>query len=883
MKKKEKKHLQVYRLLAIFLSMCLIAGSLPMTAFAEEPENELGGSDSIICSHLHDENCGHVEAVEGHECMHEHDENCGYLEAQDEVPCDKGCSELDENGAVIHEEGCAYRQAVESQECTHEHNEACGYIEAVEGQPCNHEHDEICGGLETTLLEEEEPEEGPEQLIVAAYSIVAEDNSVCTIGENSYASLSEAINDAQDNAVIWMKSDDETEQRLDISKSLTIELQGYSLPNTVMKISGSGTLVNLNDRAGVSKINENHVEGYRAQEHSRCSSTIYITDGASVMINGSTGTNSSNGTIIYESANSDLVKAIFVGSGNLTINGGTFVGTKTSGRDGLFVYNGRVTINDGYFYSNCGLSYYTAPSDENPLVIKKGIFDGGMWIERSGSINGISFSSGMQSVANVTKLFLSGSNGSVVLNGSTQNLIKIGSGLFVSDSVKTQILSDGSIIAVGSTDSENPEKINPADRVTVTLQPQILGGDGSSSISYEWTKDGNPIQNADESSYTISSYDSESDAGQYTMTATQGDSTLTIYYQLGEKSNQGGGDDSGSLSVEVRADAGTTVNVDKDSLIAATITDEENASNKKITVQMSIVNKTNSTPDREKAEEVLGGIPATSLGAYFDITLSKTVAEGSGSTSETISSTRSQIEITIAIPDDLLGGSNYQVIRVHGDYGAKSAEALSTTRTENNLTFKTDKFSTYIIAYTPYNTSDSGDDAGGGTGSGSGSDAGSNTGSGGGNDAGSGTGSNTGESTGSSMEATTTDTGNVVPSNEVITELSPIVTAGNNNSDVPSETKAKEPKTGDDQLPLATIGMIAGLAYLTELFREKRGIHFGMTEDQKNKVISYLIQRAKGKHALIRYAAVAAIFMILIFYHSIGKVVEFDGRELAEV
>lgn len=872
MNKKGKKYLQMHRLLAIFLSMCLIAGSLRMTAFAEETENELEDSDPTICFHLHDENCGYVEAVEGHECMHEHDESCGYIDKQEEVPCDMGCMDMDEKGTVIHAEGCAYRQAVEGQECSHLHDEACGYVEAVEGQPCGHKHDESCGGTKTTFMGEEEKdsEEDSEQLVVAAYSIASEDNSVCTIGENGYASLSEAINDAEDNAVIWMKSDDVTEQSLEISKSLTIELQGYSLPNTVMKISGSGTSVNLNDRAGISKINENHVRGYQAQEHGRCSSTIYITGGASVMINGSTGTSSSNGTIIYESAASDLVKAIFVGSGNLTINGGTFVGTKNSGRDGLFVYSGRVTINDGYFYSNCGLSYYTAPSDENPLVIKKGIFDGGMWIERSGSINEMSFSSGMQSVDNVTKLFLSGSNGSVVLDGSTQTLIKIGSGLFVSDSVKTQILSDGSIIAVGSTDLENPEKLIPEEGITVTLQPQILGGDGSSPISYEWRKDGNPIQNAQGSSYVIASYDSEGDEGQYTMTATQGDSTLTIYYQLGEKSNQEGGDDSGSLRVEVKADTDTTVNIDENSLLAATVTDDEQASNKNITVQMSIINKTDSTPDREKAEEVLGSISATSLGAYYDITLSKTVDH----TSETISSTRSQIEITIAIPDDLLGGSNYQVIRVHEDNGVKSAEALSTTRTENNLTFKTDKFSTYIIAYTPNSTNDSGNGTG------------SDTGSGGGNGAGSDTESRGENGAGSSTEATKADTENVVSSDEYIAESivvqsPPIATAHNNDSDVSPEARNKEPKTGDNQLPLATVGMIAGLAYLMELFKEKN-IHFGMTEAQKNKVISYLVQKAKGKNVLIRYGAVVVIFVILIFYHSIVKAVEFDGQKLME-
>ena len=828
---------------AIFLSICLIAGNLNMRAFAEEANNVLA-VEGQECTHEHDENCGYVEAVEGHECMHEHDESCGYVEAVEEVPCDMGCTDIDEDGILIHAEGCAYRQAVEGHECMHEHDENCGYVEAVEGHACMHVHDESCGGIKTTVTDKEDLE----QPMVTGYSITPQDNSVCTIGEKGYASLSEAIADAQEQAVIWMKSDDATEQKLEINRSLTIELQGYSLPNTVMKISGSGTQVNLNDRAGTSKINENSVAGYTATEHTRCSSTIYITDGASVVISGSTGSDSTSGTIIYESRTSDLVKAIFMGSGSLTINGGTFVGKKSSGHDGLFVYSGRVTINDGYFYSNCGLSYYSAPSDENPLVIKKGIFDGGMWIENSGSINGSSFSSGMQSVANVTKLFLSGSGGSVVLDGSTQDLIRIGSGLFASDSVKTQILSDGSIIAVGSTDAENPEKLTPAEGVTITLQPQILGGDGSSSTSYQWTKDGNPIENGQGSSYVISSYDPESDKGKYIMTATQGESTLTVYYQLGEGSDQEGGDDDGSLSVNVNADKGTTVSIDTDALLAATVTADEQAGNSSITVWMNILNKTDSMPDKDKAEEVLDSISATSLGAYFDITLSKTV----DSVSQSISSTNNLIEITIAIPADLLDGSNHQIIRVHEEGGVKSAEPLSTIRTENNLTFWTDKFSTYIIAYTPGSTGDGGNGTGNDTGDGTENDAENDTGA---NDTAGGTGSSTGNSTGNSMEAASE---------------TPLAAAQNNNLAASQGTEDKEPKTGDVQLPLATAGMIAGLAYLMELFREKK-LCFGMTEDQKNKIISYLVQKAKERNVLIRYGAVAVIFVILVFYHSIGK------------
>lgn len=56
----------------------------------------------------------------------------------EEVPCDKECTDTDENGNIVHQEGCAYQLAVEEQPCTHVHDDTCGYAEAVEGAPCTY-------------------------------------------------------------------------------------------------------------------------------------------------------------------------------------------------------------------------------------------------------------------------------------------------------------------------------------------------------------------------------------------------------------------------------------------------------------------------------------------------------------------------------------------------------------------------------------------------------------------------------------------------------------------------------------------------------------------------------------------------------------------------
>lgn len=82
-----------------------------------------------------------------------------------------------------------------------------------------------------------------------------------------------------------------------------------------------------------------------------------------------------------------------------------------------------------------------------------------------------------------------------------------------------------------------------------------------------------------------------------------------------------------------------------------------------------------------------------------------------------------------------------------------------------------------------------------------------------------------------------------------------------------------EPKTGVSRnaVPWATVGMIAGFTYLLDLFADKSTISLGMTEEQKNRVIAWIVKNAKHKNRYVRYLAIGVIFMILLFYHLIGK------------
>lgn len=124
--------LRLKRPLALLLSMVLLLGTLPTTAFATESDG--------LCPHhpRHDDTCGYVEAAAGQSCLHQHDGTCGYTEGTPEVPCDKDCTDTDGDGVVDHAVDCAYQPAVSGTLCNHIHDATCGYMEAVEGHPCKY-------------------------------------------------------------------------------------------------------------------------------------------------------------------------------------------------------------------------------------------------------------------------------------------------------------------------------------------------------------------------------------------------------------------------------------------------------------------------------------------------------------------------------------------------------------------------------------------------------------------------------------------------------------------------------------------------------------------------------------------------------------------------
>ena len=384
----------------------------------------------------------------------------------------------------------------------------------------------------------------PAGVFASGTDVVKIEKSGGTFSSVAYKSLGAAVSAAETGDKLWLVGNDTTSQQVTIDKSLTIELQGYSLTDTAIKVTGSGVTVSINDRVGGAKINENHYTGFRWEGDNytlqRCSATVFVTGGATLNINGVTGTDKNTGTIIYDCAEADLEKAIFVDESTLVIGGGTIVAEEGSGRDSLFIYNGNVTINDGYFYR--AISCFTAPSNTYPFIVKKCEINGGdsssgaMWIERGGTINGKSFSSGFQEPGDIGVIFLSQSSGSYVTSDSTESHIKIRCTIYVPDNIESAVLPDGTIYSVGSEDENAPEEISAKTGDKITLAPAVSGGNGE-NISYVWKKDGTVLDGETGATLDINSY-TKDDGGLYEVTASQGDENVTVYFRVGEAADE---------------------------------------------------------------------------------------------------------------------------------------------------------------------------------------------------------------------------------------------------------------------------------------------------------------------------------------------------------
>ncbi len=232
-----------------------------------------------------------------------------------------------------------------------------------------------------------------------------------------------------------------------------------------------------------------------------------------------------------------------------------------------------------------------------------------------------------------------------------------------------------------------------------------------------------------------------------------------------------------------------------------------------------------SATDKALLETALNSSAAReyTLGQYLDISLYKVV----GDSRSAIAETDRKITITIDVPDNLRNTDGtktrtFAVIRAHDGRAELLADLDDNADT---ITIETDRFSTYAIVYK--DTADRNSD---------------------GNQSGTG-------KPGVVRVSTKSD--------------------GKN----PGGGKDNEPKT-EDRTPIelsATLAMIAGLTYLLLYFADRK---HGMTEEVKKELVSRLVAWAKQGGKGRTYLAFAAIFVLLVYYHSIGKKMCVEWEEI---
>ena len=418
------------RAMAMLLSLCMILTLLPGSAL---------GTETGKCNHVHDEDCGYVEAVEGSPCAHtEHDEDCGYVEAVPETPCDKACTDTDDDGVIDHASDCAYAPGEEGQPCKHEageHDDSCGYVEAVEGSPCTHVHDENCGGLTeqeeacncgalpdedgVTVHEEGCPLYTPpagNDLTPAPLNAAEEHthgvSTDCTGGDVTFTALT-AADTTLSGGSYFLEEDVKLTGTLTITGAVDLCLNGHKLTYT------GGSVVRIESGATLNLCDCNGGKGsHTVTDPTQDKGVATVTGG---VITGGVGAESDRG----------------VEGGGVYVDGGTFYlyGGAVSGNSGA--HGGGVYVREGAFHLYGGSVSYNDSSTGS---------GGGVYAVSSSTVtvSGGEISKNAASMGGGLYVDTEGTSVSITGGQITGNLAAKGGGVYASD-VRDCTLSGGEI------------------------------------------------------------------------------------------------------------------------------------------------------------------------------------------------------------------------------------------------------------------------------------------------------------------------------------------------------------------------------------------------------------------------------------------------------
>lgn len=316
--------------------------------------------------------------------------------------------------------------------------------------------------------------------------------------------------------------------------------------------------------------------------------------------------------------------------------------------------------------------------------------------------------------------------------------------------------------------------------------------------------------------------------------------------------------DTGKITID-KEQGTNTPNTDfgtsQEDLIGAVLTPEEQdnvADGTDIKIVLDIENIDDSVSEADK-QLIKNKIGNDTVGQYLDINLFKII----GNSKTAVSHTNRKIKIVITIPAGLKNADTgkvrtYSIVRVHDGV----AEILADLdHADDTITIETDKFSTYALVY-----HDTDKNAGDNINTGNPDNNTNNN-------------SSSGIDSSRNDDDSSADKSNDKKDND----------SGKKSSAKSSANTAEdnEPETGDTT-PIeiyATLSMVAGFSWLLLYFGDRRR---GMTEQKKKEITASIIAWAKKGKRLRKMVALALIFVILVYYHSIGKRTNVDWKEAYE-
>lgn len=568
-------------------------------------------------------------------------------------------------------------------------------------------------------------------LFVLPVSVNAANENVAKIGDKEYATLAEALNKANDNDVITLINDTSAGALIiDGTQKITLDLNGrkLSLQTKSIEIGDSASLTLIDSQGSGSIDGDWPIFVRNDATFTMNSGTINakwygVTGNGSSNLQGKTGTTINiNGGVINQNDPSDPHCAAIYHPQKGTIN---ISGGRITGSVGIQLCSGSLTtvnINGGIVTGTGKDLYLEKPEADGCIgdgaaisALDRNYPGGAPYV----TINGGTFIS--EQSQSILAYSISNNNGTYVRTewANAKEHVSIAGGTFSSDvtkyvaeGLKAYPVADNEYKVVPETTGIklSDENINIAKGKAVTLTATLEPEGAIDKITWSSSKKtvatvdvngkvtavapGKATITAQTENYTatceVTVYEVESDVEAPVIDTSEPVDEVTV----GIKDKESQQNISNTMTSIVD---GIINKKEVTSVSGGTVANIKNAIDKgqviSTEVQVTPVKETEvSAQDKKVLEDHID--ENVNIAQYLDINI---LVKAADQVIGEINQLNKEITFTVAIPEDLMKeGRTFYVIRVHDG----KAEKLETVENEDGtLAFKTDKFSTYALAY----------------------------------------------------------------------------------------------------------------------------------------------------------------------------------------